>query len=141
MPTNKDIVKNLPKRNELREKLQSLKEEITRLSKEHRELQILTDNLTESVEVIDGIAVHKSEHKNGTTDTFDIRTAGDDHRRSAHVYLNQHTMKDYGVSYTDFAHLTRSPPKEHWGGVGHTKEEAMKLAYDWVVRAQMKTLW
>lgn len=125
---NAAIIRAYGKRAKYRRQLAVVQRQVARLEKLGRLLDTKISVLADVTEIADGVALCIATN----TRRYWVRAAGDDILRSAEVYTNVPTQKDFGLTLS----ADEYPRKEYWEGVGLRWGEAVARARRWVIRGE-----
>lgn len=131
---NEQLLKNLPKLEEKKDRLAKTKLEFTRLQEAIDVFEEQIELLENVDEVYDGVAIEI--WNTGTRDTtFSVRAIDEElTTRGAYVYQNANNKWSWGLNLVDD---TFGRKGERWQGAHYPDlEEVMQYAKDWVVHGK-----
>ena len=146
--TNKEIIEQLPKLNELKAEHDECANEIAKLIKRQKELSDRREDLRSRIdvlktvtEVVDGVAINVCNHKTIYGNDYEVTTVDYLQVRSAEVYTNAHTSVDGKAKDWCVRLISRGAgfgrDKENWLGDSFYFADGVKIARRWVIRAEV----
>jgi hypothetical protein len=114
---------------EFKRQLAATARQLARLAKLAETLDAKIRVLDRVSEIADGIALDVAVCETRYGHDYEVRAVADDIHRTAQVYTNACTQKDFGLHLYD---RSAYPSKEHWCGTGFRWADAVALARRWV---------